>query len=88
MLTALILNSPKNPNAKDRKKFWLSIAVWGGVLFLVWPIFRSGQRENLTGFQWLINHTRWGPPVEFVPLEDYDREFEGTWLDEEGNLHW
>jgi hypothetical protein len=42
------------------------------------PIFRSGGRTNLTLFEWGVNHTIFGPPVEYVPEEDYIRELGGT----------
>lgn len=41
------------------------------------PIFRSGGRTHLAFWGWLINHTIFGPPVEYVPEEDYARELEG-----------
>ena len=44
------------------------------------PVFRSGGRTGLTFWQWIINHTIWGPPVEYVPEEDYMRELEGVKL--------
>ena len=44
------------------------------------PIFRSGGRTGLSFWQWVYNHTIFGPPVEYVPQEDYAREFEGTTL--------
>jgi len=42
------------------------------------PIFRSGGRTGLSFMGWLVNHTVFGPPVEYVPVEDYARELEGT----------
>lgn len=39
------------------------------------PIFRSGGRESLNAWQWLWNHTIWGPPVEYIPEEDYKDAF-------------
>lgn len=41
------------------------------------PIFRSGGRTGLTFFGWVINHTIFGPPVEYVPAEDYMAELTG-----------
>ncbi|GAJ04688.1 unnamed protein product, partial [marine sediment metagenome] len=41
------------------------------------PIFRSGGRTGLSFWQWVVNHTIFGPPVEYVPEEDYSRELEG-----------
>lgn len=41
------------------------------------PMFRSGGRTGLNFWQWIINHTIFGPPVEYVPEEDYMRELEG-----------
>lgn len=42
------------------------------------PIFRSGGRTDLTFWGWIVNHTIFGPPVEYVPEEDYARELEGA----------
>jgi len=41
---------------------------------LTLPIFRSGGRTGLTFWGWVVNHTIFGPPVEYVPEEDYARE--------------
>lgn len=41
------------------------------------PIFRSGGRTGLSFMGWLVNHTVFGPPVEYVPVENYARELEG-----------
>ena len=41
------------------------------------PIFRSGGRTELSFWGWLVNHTIFGDPVEYVPLESYSRELEG-----------
>lgn len=41
------------------------------------PIFRSGGRTELSFWQWVKNHTIFGPPVEYVPEEDYRRELQG-----------
>lgn len=42
------------------------------------PIFRSGGRTGLSFWGWVANHTIFGPPVEYIPLEDYSRELEGV----------
>lgn len=41
------------------------------------PIFRSGGRTGLSFWGWVVNHTVFGPAVEYIPLEDYSREMEG-----------
>lgn len=46
-------------------------AIVGGVVFSLLPIWRSGGRTGLNLWEWLINHTVWGPPIEYVPEEDY-----------------
>lgn len=54
--------------------------VIGGLLFTAGhcvPIFRSGGRTRLTFSEWVLNHTIFGSPVEYVPKEDYARELEG-----------
>ncbi len=53
------------------------LALLGIAIFLV-PIFRSGGRKNLTFASFVINHTIFGPPVEYVPEEDYMAELSGT----------
>ena len=40
------------------------------------PIFRSGGRTGLSFWGWVKNHTIWGPPVEYVPEEDYMAELQ------------
>ncbi len=40
------------------------------------PIFRSGAKTNLTLFDFVKEHTIWGKPVQFVPVEDYARELQ------------
>lgn len=53
--------------------------IFAGVLaFFTVPVFRSGGRTGLTGFAWLVNHTVFGPPVEYVPQEDYRAELESA----------
>ncbi|MFH1485761.1 MAG: hypothetical protein ABIH46_06800, partial [Chloroflexota bacterium] len=42
------------------------------------PIFRSGMRGHLTLSQWIVNHTIFGPPVEYVPEEDYACELQNA----------
>lgn len=58
----------------DIKKLALGALAIG--IFTV-PIFRSGGRTGLTFVGWVVNHTIFGPPVEYVPEEDYTRELEG-----------
>ena len=42
------------------------------------PIFRSGGRTGLSFWEWVWNHTIFGPAVEYVPVEDYTRELQGV----------
>ena len=42
------------------------------------PIFRSGGRTELSFWGWVKNHTIFGPPVEYVPVENYAREMQGV----------
>ena len=92
-LTKRQLYKPKKPS--DNKylvdvvgKNWACLIVWLVVLGVTLKVFRSGGRTNLSFVGWIINHTVYGPPVEYVPLEDYVRELEGVWIDEQGNLRW
>jgi len=44
----------------------------GGVAVLSFlPIWRSGLRENMNLWQWIANHTIFGPPSEYVPEKYY-----------------
>lgn len=61
--------------ASDLKKVAIGALILG--VFAV-PIFRSGGRTGLTFVGWLVNHTIFGPPIEYVPEEDYTRELEGV----------
>ena len=66
---------------------WAIVVVWVAVLSMTLPVFRSGGRSGLTFWGWIINHSVFGKPVEYVPIENYLEELEGAWTDEEG-LHW
>jgi len=59
------------------KRLLIAVTVVG---FFTVPIFRSGGRTGLTCWSWLINHTIFGPPVEYVPEEDYAVELRGVKL--------
>ena len=52
------------------KLFWTFLLVESFTL----PAFRSGGRSGLTFWGWVGNHTIFGPPVEYVPEEDYVAE--------------
>lgn len=47
------------------KGTWLVIL--GGIGLL--PVWRCGLRENLNLYEFILNHTIWGPPVEYIPEE-------------------
>ena len=66
---------------------WKTLGVWLLVLSFTLPVFRSGGRGNMSFWGWIVNHSIYGKPVEYVPEEDYTKELEGTWL-EGGNLKW
>lgn len=59
----------------EYKKFFIGTLI---ITSFCLPIFRSGGRTGLSFWGWLINHTIFGPPVEYVPEEDYARELEGV----------
>jgi len=63
-------NSLTKLNPQLLKKVGLGLLVLSFTL----PIFRSGGRTGLTFWGWIINHTIYGPPVEYVPEEDYMAE--------------
>lgn len=56
-------------------RFWKTLGVVAVVSALTVPVFRSGGRRNLTFLGWIVNHTIYGPRVEYVPEEDYAAEF-------------
>ena len=88
-------NLPGRPLSKDSKylvditgKNWATALVWIFALSISWKIFRCGGRTNLTCLGWIVEHSVFGSPVQYVPEENYSRELEGTYLDAEGNLRW
>ena len=83
-----VRNKPtKKSLAELLGKNWATVSVWVVILAFTLPVFRCGGRTGLTFFNWIKEHSIWGSPIQYVPEEDYARELEGTWLDEEGNLH-
>ena len=64
------------PTDTSQIRAWKTIGVWLLVMSFTVPIFRSGGRTNLTFISWLVNHTVFGPRVEYVPFEDYSAELE------------
>jgi hypothetical protein len=48
------------------------------MLLSLFPIWRSGGRTGLNFWQFIFNHTIWGPPIEYVPEEDYQQELENS----------
>ena len=59
------------PTDSPQIRSWKVLGVWLLVFSFTMPIFRSGGKTNLTFWKWIGNHTIWGGPVEFVPVEDY-----------------
>ena len=59
-----------NPITKNQKMLLLVLVVGAFTI----PIFRSGMRGNLTLWGFLINHTIYGSPVEYIPEELYMEE--------------
>lgn len=55
-----------------------ALIVVGVVALFTVPVFRSGGRTGLTFAGWIINHTVFGPPVEYVPFEQYSEEMQGV----------
>ena len=46
------------------------------------PFWRCGLRENLNFYEFVINHTIFGPPVEYIPEEYLTRgETEGIYME-------
>ena len=69
------LTKPSGYAEKHIKHRKLKLAlVWGVALAFYWPIFRSGLKSNLTLIEFIVNHTVFGDPVEFIPKEDYMQE--------------
>lgn len=44
------------------------------------PVWRSGGRTKLNFWEFILNHTIWGPPIEYVPEEKYTEELKGIKL--------
>jgi len=47
------------------------IALIGFGVFSLLPIWRSGLREKMILWEWIANHTIFGPPSEYLPREYY-----------------
>ena len=62
-----------NPLSKNQKLIALVLVVGAFTI----PIFRCGLRTDLTLWGFIINHTIFGPKVEYVPAEDYLAELCG-----------
>lgn len=56
---------------KNPRKWFKTLLGIGIVLSFTLPVFRSGLKTNLTLWEFTINHTTFGDPVEFIPEEDY-----------------
>lgn len=69
---------PERHIANPKRKLWKAALGISFVLALTVPVFRSGLRDDLTFWEWIINHTIWGPPVEYIPEEYYMGFFDGT----------
>lgn len=63
------------PSDSRQVRNWKTLGVWLIVLSFTLPIFRSGGRVNLTFVSWIVNHSIFGPRIEYVPKEDYSAEF-------------
>lgn len=51
-------------------KLWHVILIVVALGFM--PIWRSGLRGHQTFYQFTLNHTIYGPPVEYIPEENYE----------------
>lgn len=61
----------------NKGTFWVIMA---GVALL--PVWRCGLREKLTFYEFVINHTVFGPPVQYLPEELLTRgESEGIYME-------
>lgn len=67
-----------NPTGETPPTLVNTILVWSLVLFSTLPIFRSGLRSGMTGWEWIWNHTIFGPTVEYVPIENYLQELQAA----------
>ena len=65
------------PTDSSQIRNWKIFGVWVLILAFTLPVFRSGGRTNLTFWIWIINHSIYGKPVEYVPEEDYIAELGG-----------
>jgi len=61
----------------SRRELVATISLFAFSAALLMPIWRSGGRQDLTFLEFIINHTIWGEPVEYVPEEDYMAELSG-----------
>jgi len=47
------------------------VLMLGLLAFSLFPVWRSGIREDMNFWSWVGNHTIWGPPSEYVPAKWY-----------------
>ena len=57
---------------------WKTVGLAVVVLSFTLPIFRSGGKTGLTLWGWIVNHTIFGEPVEYIPKEAYQESLEKT----------
>ena len=66
-----------SPNDSRQVRNWKTLGVWLLVMSFTVPVFRSGGKTGLTFWGWIRNHTIFAEPgPEYVPFEDYSKEFE------------
>lgn len=51
------------------------------------PVFRSGGRGSLNFWEFVWNHTIWGPDVEYIPEEDYQNQISQNGQEVQYNGH-
>ena len=59
----------------QQKHIVLLVLVLALISFL--PVWRCGLRKNLTFWEFVIEHTVWGHPVEYIPEEQYKESLRG-----------
>ena len=69
-----------------QKHGWLLPVIGIAALGLI-PIWRSGEKDHLTFYQFVKSHTIWGSFPQYIPVETLSEELTGEELDMLNAVH-
>ena len=65
----------KRPSGMSKRRETLlrsEYIILGAVALTFLRVWRSGLKTHLNLWEFIMNHTIWGDPVEYVPEENYE----------------